>query len=144
MNTGAPLPGKVILGGNMQWSFRTPAFLSCPTEILPVTPDFQSLKNAFRTTWKVWKASSKEKKKKKFKSGRDLPNQETRNRQTLYVSNYKWLIKFATLLNLRYQFSSVQSLSRVQLLRPHDSQQTRPSCLSPTPRVHSDSCLSSR
>ena len=55
------------------------------------------------------------KKKKKFKSGRDLPNQETRIRQTFYVSNYKWLIKFATLLNLRYQFSSVQSLSRVRL-----------------------------
>ena len=45
---------------------------------------------------------------------------------------------------LSVQFSSVQSLSRVQLLRPHDSQQTGPSCLSPTPRVHSDSCLSSR
>lgn len=70
MNTGAPLPGKVILGENMQWSFRTPAFLSCPTEILPVTPDFQSLKNAFRTTQKDWKRSNGG--KKKFKSGRIL------------------------------------------------------------------------
>lgn len=73
MNTGAPLPGKVILGENMQWSFRTPAFLSCPTEILPVTPDFQSLKNAFRTTWKVWKASSKEKKKNSLHLGEIFP-----------------------------------------------------------------------
>lgn len=73
MNTGAPLPGKVILGGNMQWSFGTPAFLSCPIEILPVTPDFQSLKNAFRTTWKDWKASSEGKKKKSLNLGEIFP-----------------------------------------------------------------------
>ena len=29
-------------------------------------------------------------------------------------------------------------------LRPHESQHTRPSCPSPTPRVHSNSCPSSR
>ena len=29
-------------------------------------------------------------------------------------------------------------------LQPHESQHARPPCPSPTPRVHSDSCLSSR
>ena len=29
-------------------------------------------------------------------------------------------------------------------LRPHESQHARPPCLSPTPRVHSDSCPSSQ
>ena len=38
------------------------------------------------------------------------------------------------------QFSSVQSLSCVRLLRPHESQHTRPPCPSPTPRVHPNSC----
>ena len=42
------------------------------------------------------------------------------------------------------QFSSVQSLSRVWLLRPHESQHARPPCPSPTPRVHPNSCPSSR
>ena len=44
------------------------------------------------------------------------------------------------------QFSSVQ-FSRSVLsnsLRPHESQHARPPCLSPTPRVHSNSCASSR
>ena len=36
-------------------------------------------------------------------------------------------------------FSSVQSLSRVWLLWPHESQHARPPCPSPTPGVHSDS-----
>ena len=40
--------------------------------------------------------------------------------------------------------SSVQSLSRVLLLPPHESQHTRPPCPSPTPWVHSNSCPSSR
>ena len=39
--------------------------------------------------------------------------------------------------------SSVQSLSRVRLLQPHESQHTRPPCPSPTPGVHSNSCPSS-
>ena len=34
------------------------------------------------------------------------------------------------------QFSSVQSLSRVQLFWPHELQHARPPCPSPTPRVH--------
>ena len=36
-------------------------------------------------------------------------------------------------------FSSVQSLSRIRSLRPHDSQHTRPPCPSPTPGVHPNS-----
>ena len=40
--------------------------------------------------------------------------------------------------SLPLQFSSVQSLSRVQL-RPHESQHASPPCPSPTLRVHSDS-----
>ena len=42
-----------------------------------------------------------------------------------------------------YQFSSVQSLSHVSLW-PHESQDARPPCPSPTPGVHSDSCPSSQ
>ena len=41
------------------------------------------------------------------------------------------------------QFSSVQSLSCVWLW-PHESQHARPPCRSPTPRVYSNSCPSSR
>ena len=47
------------------------------------------------------------------------------------------------LYNMKIQFSSVQSLSCVWLW-PHESQHARPPCPSPTPRVHSDSCPSSR
>ena len=38
------------------------------------------------------------------------------------------------------QFSSVQSLSRVNSLWPHEPQHTRPLCPSPTPGVHPDPC----
>ena len=43
-------------------------------------------------------------------------------------------------------FSSVQFSRSVvsNSLQPHESQHTRPHCPSPTPRVHSDSCPSSR
>ena len=41
------------------------------------------------------------------------------------------------------QFSSVQSLSHVRLLRPHESQHARPPCPSPTPGVHPNPCSSS-
>ena len=41
-------------------------------------------------------------------------------------------------------FSSVQSLSRVRLFATHESQHTRPPCPSPVPRVHPNSCASSR
>ena len=40
--------------------------------------------------------------------------------------------------------SSVQSLSHVRSLAPHELQHARPPCLSPTPGVYSNSCLSSR
>ena len=41
-----------------------------------------------------------------------------------------------------HQFSSVQLLSHVRSLRPHESQHARPPCPSPSPGVHSDSCPS--
>ena len=37
-------------------------------------------------------------------------------------------------------FSSIQSLSRVQLFEPHELQHARPPCPSPTPAVHPTSC----
>ena len=40
--------------------------------------------------------------------------------------------------------SSVQSLSRIWLFQPHESQHARPPCPSPTPGVHSDSRPSSQ
>ena len=43
-----------------------------------------------------------------------------------------------------HQFSLVQSLSHVRLFATHESQHARPPCPSPTPRVHSNSCLSSQ
>ena len=47
-------------------------------------------------------------------------------------------------LNLsQHQFSSVQSLSHVQLFENHESQHARPPCPSPSPGVHSDSRSSS-
>ena len=42
------------------------------------------------------------------------------------------------------RFSSVQSLSRVRLLRPHGLQHARPPCPSQTPRVYPNPCPSSR
>ena len=47
-------------------------------------------------------------------------------------------------MSVSVQFSSVQSLSRVHSLWPHELQHTRPPCPSPTPGVHPDSCPSSR
>ena len=41
------------------------------------------------------------------------------------------------------QFSSVQSLSHVQLFETHELQHARPPCRSPTPGVHSNSRPSS-
>ena len=41
------------------------------------------------------------------------------------------------------QFSSVQSLSRSDSLRPHESQHARPPCPSPTPGVYPNPCPSS-
>ena len=42
--------------------------------------------------------------------------------------------------NITVQFSSVQSLSHVQLFEPHGLQNARPPCPSPTPGVYSNSC----
>ena len=47
-------------------------------------------------------------------------------------------------LEERVQFSSVQSLSCVQLFAAHEPQHTRPPCPSPTPRVHPNLCPSSQ
>ena len=43
-----------------------------------------------------------------------------------------------------HQFSSVQSLSRVQLLQPREPQHSRPPCPSPTTGVHPNPCPLSR
>ena len=45
---------------------------------------------------------------------------------------------------VEYKFSSVQSLSVSNSLRPHEPQHTRPPCPSPTPGVHPNSCPLSR
>ena len=42
--------------------------------------------------------------------------------------------------SLPVQFSSVQLLSHVRLLRPHGPQHARPPCPSPTPRVYPNIC----
>ena len=49
-----------------------------------------------------------------------------------------------SILELSVQINSVQSLSRVWLLRPHEPQLARPPCPSTTPRVHPNPCPSSR
>ena len=69
---------------------------------------------------------------------------------SLVYSRHKsrWLAYSRLSLNLYPMnvFSSVQFSGSVvsNSLRPHESQHSRPSCPSPTPRVHSDSCPSSR
>ena len=56
-------------------------------------------------------------------------------------SNMKCLIKICWRKCSSIQFSrSIMSDS----LQPHESQQARPPCPSPTPRVHSNSCASSQ
>ena len=57
---------------------------------------------------------------------------------------HKWPIKIWKDAQHHQSFSSVQSLSRVQLFSTHESQHARPPCPSPTPGVHSDSCPSSQ
>jgi len=51
---------------------------------------------------------------------------------------------FFILIWIYSRIHSVQLLSHVWLLRPHESQHTRPPCPSPTPGVHPDSRLSSQ
>ena len=70
--------------------------------------------------------------------------QGTVNTQSLTTHFYPAAFKVSCVHLLALQFSSVQLLSRVDSLRPHESQHTRPPCPSPTPRVHSDSRPSSQ
>ena len=57
----------------------------------------------------------------------------------MFVGKVMWLH-----FNMLSQFSSVQSLSRVQLFATPESQHARSPCPSPTPRVHQDSRPSSQ
>ena len=63
---------------------------------------------------------------------------------TLFLSKVyqKTCEKTITLWKYSVQFSSVQLLSRVWRFATHESQHTRPPCLSPTPGVHPNSCPS--
>ena len=60
-----------------------------------------------------------------------------------------WAIREALVLleTLKFPLTSSVQFSRSPMsnsLRPHESQQARPSCPSPTPRVYANSCPSSR
>ena len=70
------------------------------------------------------------------------PSKSTDSVQFLEITNsISHRIRINNFLVCSVQFSrSVMSNS----LWPHESQHTRPPCLSPTPRVHSDSCPSSQ
>ena len=63
---------------------------------------------------------------------------------SFFTTSSTWEIPFTSFRSI--QFSSVQFSRSVvsNSLQPHDSQYTRPPCPSPTPRVHSNSCPSSR
>ena len=74
-----------------------------------------------------------------------------------YISLDHWNVKINLVLGIYlvyivtekclktiYISQSVQSLSHVWLLRPHELQYTRPPCPSPTPRVYPNSCPLSR
>ena len=60
--------------------------------------------------------------------------------KTMWRQDTEWFIDY-WLPSYLYQFSSVQFSRSVMsdYLRPHESQQARPPCLSPTPGVHSGS-----
>ena len=60
------------------------------------------------------------------------------------ISPDLWLNCHNNEMILAFQFSSVQSLSHVRPLWPHESQHARPPCPSPTLGVHSDSHPSSQ
>ena len=71
------------------------------------------------------------------KMGRKLNKEEKRSPKTPPVR--------AKLVDMILsQFSSVQSLSHVDSLQPHELQHTRPPCPSASPGVHSDSRPSSQ
>ena len=69
------------------------------------------------------------------------------------ILSHSWIIVYVSqvvplimIFNRFSQFSSVHFSRSVvsDSLRPHELQHARPPCPSPTPRVHSDSCPSSR
>ena len=67
--------------------------------------------------------------------GKELGKQHTNWNKICFIFYYLWLKDNS---NFPIQFSSVASDS----LQPHESQQARPPCPSPTPRVYSNSCPS--
>ena len=67
-------------------------------------------------------------------------------RHLLYPLLYCWTLRLWKLNSTNHSSSSIFSsvTQSCPTLWPHESQHTRPPCPSPTPRVHSNSCLSSR
>ena len=89
-------------------------------------------------------------------SNRILSHAEAQSKTNLSIVGFKVSLllcfDFFKLVSYLYLFVSYSQFSSVQFsrsvvsnsLRPHESQHTRPSCPSPTPRVHSDSRPSSQ
>ena len=79
-------------------------------------------------------------------AGSPLPQSSPQSCQALRTSAFLLALSCATYLLPTIHvpqtllFSSVQSLSRVDSLRPHGPQYARPPCLSPTPGVRPNSC----
>ena len=61
----------------------------------------------------------------------------------LMLNSYFFPLTYQLISETIVQFSSVQSLSRVWLLRPHESQHARPPCPSPSPGVYSNTSIES-
>ena len=82
-------------------------------------------------------------------SRRELWVQEGKDRNNITIKfltctgNFWWVVVDT---NILWYLSSVQFSRSVvsDSLRPHESQHARPPCPSPTPRVYSNSCPSSR
>ena len=68
----------------------------------------------------------------------------SRDRSQVSCTAGRFFTVWATRKALYHSFSSVQSLSRVQLFVPHELQHARPPCASPTPGVYSNSSPSSQ
>ena len=60
------------------------------------------------------------------------------------TGNFKMIHKILVTFSSVSSFSSVHYAQSCPTLQPHESQHARPPCPSPTPRVCSDSCPSSR
>ena len=58
----------------------------------------------------------------------------------MWLSLETGLLRRGLILNTVIKFSSVQSLSHIQLFATHGMQHARPPCPSPTPGVYSNSC----